>query len=135
MAKLRRRIFDGEPATTIEADSIVIGLRNYSLRPGKLGKCVYERPAKTEVSPLWRNRNRADPDRAAAELLCPGAGENLIPLLPSDERPFSGLVVSTCLLERFVVPCECANSLRTARSSCRAPRSTKFIAWGLGFSD
>ncbi len=97
--KLRRRMLDGEPAPTVEADSIVIGLRNYPLRRGALGKCVHERAAKTAVSPRGRNRNRADPDRAAAELLCSGAGENLSRGLPSDECPFSGPVVSTCLIE------------------------------------
>jgi hypothetical protein len=96
--ELGRRILDGEAATAIEVDGVIVGFRDYSLSTHALGEGLYQAARETSVAPARRDGNRADSDRAH-EFLCSCAGENLVTLLPAYERPVSRLVVSAYLVE------------------------------------
>jgi hypothetical protein len=84
----------------IKADGIVIRLRDHPLSSHALSERVYESAAETAVSMGRQNRNRANPNRAAAVFFCAGARDNLVCLLPPYEHPFAGAVVGTRLVKR-----------------------------------
>jgi hypothetical protein len=97
---LRLFVLNGESATAVEVDGIVVGLGDYLVCVHTLSERSDKSATQTSLSPARGNRNRVDPNRGVGVLLRPGNGKNLVSFLPADEQPFAGAAVVACVSER-----------------------------------